>query len=226
MNRTIARIGLACLLTAGTVAAAYAQGAPVGGAPAGGGAAIAQQPAPFDILFLRHEAGGNAYEFAIAQLAQQRATRPDVKSYATTLVSDHGAYHDALYALAAHKGVTLSDTLTAQAQARLRHLASTRNAAFDDAFLREAVRVNSEAMRDFRREASRTADPDIRAFVTRFLPVEQQHEAAARGLIGSARAGSRMPVIKPPAAAGANMPVIKPPVTSPMPVIPPPASAK
>ncbi len=230
MNRTIAHIGLACLLTAGTVAAAHAQGAPVGGASGGGalGApalAVAQQPAPFDTLFLRHEASGSAYEFAIAQLAQQHATRPDVQAYATALVNDHGAYHDALHALAAQKGIILSDALTAQAQARLRRLAATRNAAFDGAFLREALRVNGEDMREFRREASRTTDPDIRAFVARFLPIEQQHEAAARALVRSGRAGSRMPVIKPP-PAGATMPVIKPPVTSPMPVIPPPAPAK
>ncbi len=202
---------------------------------AGGASAVRAQPtppaaqaaAPFDVLFLRNEANRSAYEFAIAQLAAQRATRAPVQAYAATVVNDHAAYNEGLRALAARKGITLPEGLTAQDQARVDRLAAMKGAAFDGAFIREARRVNAEEIRAFRAEASRTADPDLRAFVAQFLPVDQKHEAAARALTrGRANTDSRMPVIVPPPTAGANMPVIKPPTNSPMPVIPPPPAAK
>ena len=54
--------------------------------------------------------------------------------------------------------------------------------AFDAAFLEETVRIKAEDVRAFRREAARTANPQIRSFVMRFLPVDEKHEAGAREL--------------------------------------------
>jgi putative membrane protein len=198
-----------------------------------GGTSRAQAPikpaAAFDQLFLRNEATGSAYELAIAQLAQSKATRDDVKTYAGLLVNDHEAYNGALRDLAKQKGITLAPALTAKGQAQRDGLAKLQGMAFDRAFIREARRINDEDVRSFRQEASRTADPDIRAFVTKFLAIEEQHAKAAAALSGTAIATApitRTPVIKPP-ATGSNMPVITPPSNdSAMPVIPPPAAAK
>ena len=106
---------------------------------------------------------------------------------------------------------------------RLDRLTETRGAAFDKAFIQEAQRLNGEEMRAFRKEASRTADRDIRNFVTRFLEVEEKHEVGARAL-SKRDVGSRMPVIEPP-RMGESMPVISPPSASAMPVITPAPSS-
>ena len=197
------------------------------------GASRAQAPvkpaAAFDQLFLRNEATGSAYELAIAQLAQSKATRDDVKSYAATLVNDHEAYNGALRDLAKQKAIALPPALTAKGQTMRDGLARLQGAEFDRAFIREARRINDDDVRSFRQEASRTTDPDIRAFVTKFLAVDEQHAKAAAALSGTAIATApitRTPVIKPP-STGSNMPVITPPANdSAMPVIPPPAAAK
>jgi putative membrane protein len=183
-----------------------------GGAPAA---------APFDVLFLRHEIRSSTYELEIARLAQQRAVAPDVQAYAGTLVNDHEAYDSALRALGTQKGIALPSGLSEQGRAGVDRLAKLSGRAFDQAFIREARRVNGEALREFRREASRTADPAIRSFVEQFLPVEEKHDAAARAL-GRTASPSSMPVIRPQTQS--NMPVIAPPPTagSSMPVIPPP----
>lgn len=189
----------------------------------------ARPAAPFDVLFLRHEATGSAYELAIAQLAQTRAVQEDVKSYAGTLVNDHEAYNAALRALAQQKGIELPPGLTPKDQTRRDDLARLNGVAFDRAFIREARRINEADVRSFRQEASRTVDPDIRTFVTKFLAVDEGHAKAARALAGTTVASapiSRMPVIKPP-SMGSNMPVIAPSTRdSAMPVIPAPGSAK
>lgn len=176
--------------------------------------------APFDELFVRYEAQGSIYELAFAQLGQSRATRPEIRAYAATLVNDHEAYNGALRDLAGSKGITVPSSMANTDRKRLERLAGTRGTAFDGAFVQEAVRINGEDIRAFRKEASRTADPDIRSFVTRFLEVDEKHEAGARSL-SERNMVSRMPVIQPP-RTGDTMPVIPPPDASSMPVIAPP----
>lgn len=195
-----------------------------------GGVSVRAQPIrPFDQLFLRNEATGSAYELSIAQLAQTRATRDDVKAYAAMLVNDHEDYNGALRALAQRKGVNLPPGLTSKSQAQRDALARQQGSAFDRAFLREARRINEDDVRSFRQEASRTADPEIRAFVSKFLTVDEGHAKGARDLAGRAIASgpvTNTPVIRPP-STGSNMPVIAPPTNdSAMPVIPPPASSR
>ena len=171
-------------------------------------AGVEAMAAPFDELFVRYEAQGSIYELAFAQLGQSRATRPEVRAYAATLINDHEAYNGALRDLAESKGIAMPSSMTTNDKQRLDRLAGIRGTAFDSAFVQEALRINGEDIRSFRREASRTADPDIRSFVTRFLEVDEKHEAGARAL-GERHVGSSMSLIRPP-RTGDTMPVIPP----------------
>jgi putative membrane protein len=182
-------------------------------------AAQAMGASPLDEQFVRYEAQGSLYELAFARLGEARATRPEVRAYATTLVNDHESYNGALRELAESKGIAVPSSLAKNDQKKLDRLAGTRDASFDTAFVREARRVNGTVIRAFRRQASLTTDPDIRRFVTRFQEVEEKHGAIARTLAERSVA-SRLPVIPPP-RTGDTMPVISPPSASKMPVISP-----
>ncbi len=173
----------------------------------------------YDDTFVRYEAQRSAYEAKFARLGEARATRPEVRTYAATLVNDHEAYSGALRSLAASKGIKLPPGLFARDKKRLDRLAQTHGAVFDSAFVREARRINSEATRSFRRQAARTADPDVRGFVYRFLEVDARHEAAATTLTEHVVA-AKSPVIHPP-RTGDAMVVVPPPGGSAMPVIGP-----
>ena len=190
-----------------------------------GAQTVSRAPTPFDQLFLRNEATGSAYELAIAQLAQRRAVREDVRTYAAQLVNDHEAYNGALRELAKQKGISLPSNMTARSIALRDSLALHRGMAFDRAFIREARRINDEDVRSFRREASRTTDPEISAFVARFLMVDEEHAKGAAAL-SVIKVAQGLPVIRPP-AVGSNMPVIKPPAGgTAMPVIAPPPTSR
>jgi putative membrane protein len=186
--------------------------------------AEAMAATPSDERFIRHEIQASTYEAEFARLGQVRATRPDVRAYAETLVNDHEAYNGALRELAKSKGIAVPPGMAANDKKRLDQLAGSRGAAFDTAFVREAQRVNNDEIHTFRKEASHTTDPDIRSFVGRFLEVDEKHATDARAL--SERAvSSRMPVIHPP-RTGDTMPVLPPPSGSKMPVISPPTGAE
>jgi putative membrane protein len=135
-----------------------------------------------DRSFLAHEAQGNAYELAIAQLAAQKASRDDIKTYAQRVVSDHETANTALQQLAQGKGVTLLQGMTGDEQTRFAGLQNLRGADFDRAYLKETTRINAEDKRDFAKEGRQTHDPEIRAYVQRFSAMDAQHERAAKAL--------------------------------------------
>ena len=179
--------------------------------------------APFDDLFLRYAAQSSAYELAFARLGESRATRPEVRAYAAILVNDHESFSGALRDLAVSKGIPVPPGLATSDKTRLERLVRTRGTAFDRAFVREAQRINTEDMRAFRKEVGRTADPDIRGFVGRFLEVEVKHEAAAVALNENVVA-SKSPIVRPP-PTGDTMAVVPPTSDRSMPVIAPPPNA-
>ena len=137
---------------------------------------------PFDARFLRDEALSSAYELRLARLGEAHAVRADVRAYASTLVNDHEVYSAALQELGRSKGVSLPLRIDRGDEWRLDLLANVHGAGFDSAFLREALRVNGQGIRAFRKEASRTTDPAIRIFVARFLKVDAKHEVRGRVL--------------------------------------------
>lgn len=60
-----------------------------------------------DRRFITKAAESSMKEVALSQLAQERATNPQVKSFAQQMVSDHGQLNNDLMQLAARKGVSL-----------------------------------------------------------------------------------------------------------------------
>ncbi len=135
-----------------------------------------------DAQFLVKDAQGSAYEVALAALAQQRSSRDDVKAYASRILADHAAYNQALQELGNVKGLTLPTTMTAADQVRLNSINSQAGSTADASFISEAIRINAEDKRDSAEEAARTADPDIKSFLSKFETVDAEHERMALAL--------------------------------------------
>lgn len=137
-----------------------------------------------DKQFLTDDAQGANYELALAKLAQQKATRAEVKSYADRLVSDHTTENAALEKLMAAKGVSPSTGLKAQDQSRLSQMSSQSGAMFDTAFVNEAVRINAKDKKSSAAEKSSTSDADIKGLLSQFASMDSGHEKAALALQG------------------------------------------
>ena len=135
-----------------------------------------------DKKFLLESSEGAQYELALAQLAQQKATRPEVKAYATRLVSDHSTQNPALEKLLAAKGVTPSVGIKDEDHMRLTDLENQTGPAFDGRFVDEAVRINAEDKKSGAEEEKSTSDADIKAFLNQFASMDAEHEKAALAL--------------------------------------------
>src|SRR6185369_3563928 len=60
-----------------------------------------------DQEFFTKAAGGGMFEVEVGKLAESKASDPQVKSFGSMLVKDHGAANEELKALASRKGAQL-----------------------------------------------------------------------------------------------------------------------
>jgi len=135
-----------------------------------------------DRAYLTKDAEGSVYDQATAETAVQQATSPAIYKYAVMLVNDHNQLNLALLQMAHARGIALPITMLASDTPHLLRLTRLHGAAFDRAYIQEAIRINAEDVKDAQKEASATKDPQVKTLVTRFLATEQKHLQAAQDI--------------------------------------------
>ena len=149
--------------------------------------------------FINKAATGGVTEVELGRIATMRAARPTVRSFGERMVTDHSRSNAELVALAQSKGVALPTALEPSQQAMRDRLNGLSGADFDRAYMSEMVRDHTEDVALFERAAEISADPDIKAWATRSLPMLRDHLALARQVNSEVVLGPA-PVIVTPAA--------------------------
>jgi putative membrane protein len=114
-------------------------------------------------------------EVKLGALAVQNGKRDDVKAFGQMMVKDHTAINDDLKALAAQKGVTLSDSLDAKHQAMADKMAALTGSEFDDAYIAGMIKAHKKDAKAFKAESAATQDADIKSFLDKSIPVVDEH---------------------------------------------------
>ncbi len=151
-------------------------------ASAGAAPALASSLSGQDQQFLADTAQGAAHELAISRLAAGRAQQPQVKSYASMVVSDHQTMNAALRKLAKQKGVTLPGSMSASQHADMRRLQAMSGQDFDQAYTKDMVEVNQKDQADSQKEADSTDDPQVKNFIEHFKAMDAKHTQMAKAL--------------------------------------------
>ena len=152
---------------------------------AGVGPALAQNTptrSTTDKDYLVQDAQGAAYELESAKLATQKASNPDVKTFAQTLVRHHETYNAALRRLGHDQGLPLPNDLTTADTVRLTTLKALSGSLFDKAYVKEAIRINADDLDEAKREMDATQDEAIKTFISKFAGMDAEHEALAKAL--------------------------------------------
>jgi putative membrane protein len=160
-------------------------------------AQVVQTASDVDREFVNKAATGGLAEVELGRLAMQRAARPAVRSFGERMATDHGRGNAELAALARSKGLTVPITLEPGQQAMRDRLGSLSGADFDRAYMSEMIRDHTEDVALFEREADIAADPDIKAWAARSLPMLREHLALARQINSEVVLG---PAVAVPAA--------------------------
>lgn len=137
-----------------------------------------------DRKFLTQDVQGGRYELALARLGATKATKPAIRRYSQMVVRDHSVANAALARLARAEGVSAPAGMKAEDSARLAKLRGMDGASFDQAYVDEQIRINSEDKQDADKEKASTKEPAIKAYIARFAAMDAKHQRMAEQLKG------------------------------------------
>jgi putative membrane protein len=154
--------------------------------------------APADHNFVNEAAIGGMAEVELGNLAKEKASNPDVKSFAERMATDHEKANDELKGWAQQKNVTLPTELDARHKATRDRLAKLSGEAFDKAYMREMVADHQHDVAAFKRESTAAKDPDLKAWAGKTLPTLQDHAKLAKETNAKVAGGGAAPMKKSP----------------------------
>jgi putative membrane protein len=144
-------------------------------APAFAQSGSANRLAGADHTFVTKAAEGGLAEVQLGNLAKDKATNPDVKTFGQQMVDDHSKANDELKTLASSKGITLPAEPDAKQKAEHDRLSKLSGAEFDREYMRLMVSDHRTDVAEFRRESEHGTDADVKAFAAKTLPTLEHH---------------------------------------------------
>ena len=144
-----------------------------------GGSVSSMSPADKEFVIQAGYAG--LAEVTLSEVALGRSENAQVKAFAQRMVTDHGRNNEELQKLATAKGLALP---TALDDARAEVLDKVRGAGrdFDALYAAQMAADHQKAVADFENAERTLQDADVRAFVSRTLPVLREHLQHAQKL--------------------------------------------
>lgn len=154
--------------------------------------AHAQAPAKLsgqDKSFLKDAAEGGNAEVEASKVALAKSANADVKTFAQTMVDDHGKAGTELKGLADTKGVKVSDTPSATKKVEIKLLSERKGASFDQHYADSiGVKAHEDTVKLFQKEVDKGSDADVKAWAAKTLPTLQHHLEMAQALKAKADA--------------------------------------
>jgi putative membrane protein len=146
-----------------------------------------KQRAQADQNFVTVAAASGMAEVQLGQLAQQRATNPEVQKFGQHMVTDHTKANQQLMQIAKTQGYALPQQLDAKHQQAMQTLSRLSGANFDKQFMQQMVKDHEEAVALFQKESKDGQDANLRQFAGQTLPTLQKHLEMARTIAGQSK---------------------------------------
>ena len=128
-----------------------------------------------DAKFATNAADGGMAEVALAKLALQKTTNPQITDFANMMVKDHSAANDALMAIAKNKSITLPTAVSADDQKEMDDLSKKSGKDFDKAYVDAMIDGHKKALSLFEDAAKNCKDADLKTFAANTAPTVQMH---------------------------------------------------
>jgi putative membrane protein len=142
----------------------------------------AQALTPDEETFIKKAARSDQAEITLSQLAVKRASSPEVKQFAQTMVTDHTKSTSLLKSIAAIHGVNLPESSGPQTDEKVKRLEKQSGIAFDKTYIEIMVADHEEALHAFETEAGKAADPKLKDFITTVQPIVANHLQMAKAI--------------------------------------------
>ena len=146
--------------------------------PGKGTSSLSQEDRRFALEALQ----GNVAEVHAGNLAAEKATDPAVKEFARRMVDDHGTAVQQLGALLGAQGGDMPKAGGPEDQKEAERLSGLSGAEFDRAYMAHMAKAHDRDVALYEAHASKANDARLRTYITKTLPVLQQHQKDARDL--------------------------------------------
>lgn len=133
-----------------------------------------------DRRFVTKAADNSQAELQIAQLAAQRATNPEVKSFAKMLVDDHTKANSELMSIASQKSVKVD--MDDSKDRTYNRLNKKSGSEFDQEFVEHMIDEHEKDIKMFEKASSDAKDPQVRSFASKQVSSLRQHLQQAQSL--------------------------------------------
>jgi putative membrane protein len=135
-----------------------------------------------DKKFLAMAAQGDQNEIALAKLAEQKATNPDVKAFAEKMVKDHTQLSASMKPFMQEWGLTAPTGPDAETQKVWDKLNGLSGMDFDKEYMKDMVSDHTKDLKEFTSEVKDTKDPKFQAAVMKGKSVVAAHKNMAYDL--------------------------------------------
>lgn len=139
----------------------------------------ADQLTRFERGFLKEAAKSSRSGLDAAQIAVDKATDEDVKSYARNIISEHGQLIQQLQQVASNKGVDLPPDKDVRLEKKMTQTSADN---FDREFIKAMVKEHKEDVSRFEEATRKAKDPDVKQFAESALPSLRQNLQTAQSL--------------------------------------------
>ena len=133
-----------------------------------------------DKEFFIAAAQANLAEVSLGQMARDKATSADVKTFAERMITDHGQANEELKRLALTKGVALPAVVDKDQAKSSEDLSKKVGRDFDKSYMEQMIRDHEAAVSKFQAASQNASDPDLKAWAAKTLPTLQNHLAMSK----------------------------------------------
>lgn len=144
------------------------------------GAAFGATLSAGDKQFLTAAAKANMTEAHEGQMAQDQASRSDVKDFGRMLVQDHSEAYGELAQLAAKTGFNIPKGINAAKDPQIGALVKLKGTRFDSRFCAAELSAHRNAVALFKREAAHGQNSDVKAYAAKMVPILEKHLQTAQ----------------------------------------------
>ena len=132
-----------------------------------------------DAEFVVDAADGGMLEVQLAELAIKTSASEEVKNFAKMILKDHSKTNTELKQLAEKKNITLPIALSDKAQKTYDDLADKTGEDFDKAYCKYMVDDHEEDIKEFKRQADKGEDPELKSWASEKVTSLEHHLATA-----------------------------------------------
>ncbi|RYU80077.1 DUF4142 domain-containing protein [Hymenobacter persicinus] len=148
---------------------------------------VEEKKLDFDSEFLTKAASGGMLEVQLGDYVAKNGSTTEGKQFGSQMVADHTKANAELKSIAAAKNVTLPAALGDDHAKVYKDVTEEKGADLDKEYLKEMVKDHEEDVKEFTEASVKAADPTLKAFATKQVPVLQHHLEMAQQMYAAVK---------------------------------------